>query len=205
MVCHKLQQSAVCIMNSSQLVHLTFPNLHSRYCPYHQRVFKSEEGNARGQNLGTLFRTIRDGRKNGAQIFRPITPPCDPPDRLGFDGGKTRQKQDNRGEGGRNALARSKENDLNSKVPNAESRASNESVGTIDLNSTVQGVPRNLFPCESANGRSGPNIDLSDRVPTKPPGITLEAATTSDTGIDLSGTVPNLEESGASWIFGRCN
>lgn len=207
MVCHKLQQSAVCIMNFSQLVHLPFPNLHSRYCPYHQRVFKSEEGNARGQNLGTrgnqfrgndgesdLFRTIRDGRKNGAKIFRPITPPCDPPDRLGFDGGKTRQKQDNRGEGGRNALARSKENDLNSKVPNAESRASNESVGTIDLNSTVQGVPRNLFPCESANGRSGPNIDLSDRVPTKPPGITLEAATTSDTGIDLSGTVPNLEE-----------
>ena len=45
-----------------------------------------------------------------------------------------------------------------------------------------------------ANGRSGPNIDSSDRVPTKPLSITLEAATTSDTGIDLSGTVPNLEE-----------
>lgn len=53
---------------------------------------------------------------------------------------------------------------------------------------------RNLFLCELVNGRSGLNIDLSDRVLMKFLGIILEVVIMLDIGIDLSGIVLNFEE-----------
>lgn len=178
-------------------------------------MFKSEEGDTHEGSLvaeGSQFRRndgessdsasrIVSGRQSGTRIFRPITPPYDPPERFGVDGVKTRQKQEHQSEDVWNARTNSEEIDLNSTVPYAALRASNGPRGNVDLGTAVRAATRNLFLRESsANANSEPSIDThGDTVPTaesalKPRGITLEDTTAADTGIDLSGTVPNLEE-----------
>ena len=150
------------------------------------------------------------GRPGITQIFKPTTPPFDPPKRFGVAGGvdaissvKTDQKllshnkNDREQEGQKENGRDSKKIDLSSTVSHKALGAAGGPHSNIDVSTTVR--TRNLLlngPSTDVN--SEPRIDLSRTVPKlgrtlEPDGATLDS-NKIDQGIDLSGTVPNLEE-----------
>lgn len=188
-------------------------------------MFNSEETNAHDQSLvsegSQLVRTDSTessksprgiGRPGISQIFKPTTPPFDPPKRFGADGRldaisgvKTDQRLLSHNKNDRQ-LERQKENgreneeiDLNSTVSYKALGAARGPRRNIDLSTTVRGATRSLLlNGPSTDATSEPRIDLSSTVPElgrtlEPHGETLDSVKI-DQGIDLSGTVPNLEE-----------
>lgn len=188
-------------------------------------MFNSEEANTHEQSLvseGSQFSRNesnessksprRIGRPGITQIFRPTTPPFNPPKRLGVDGRvdaiggvKTDQsllshnKNDRQLEGQKENGKNNKEIDLSSTVSYTALGAAGGRNRNIDLSTTVRDATRSLLlNGPSTDVDSEPSIDLSNTVPKlgrplKPHGATLDGSKT-DQGIDLSGTVPNLEE-----------
>ena len=188
-------------------------------------MFNSEETNAHEQSLvsegSQLARTDssessksprRIGRPGISQIFKPTTPPFDPPKRFGVDGRldaissvKTDQsllshnRNDRQLEGRTENGRDNEEIDLNSTVSYKALGAAGGPHRNIDLSTTVGGATRSLLLYgPSTDVTSEPRIDLSSTVPglgrtLEPHGETLDSVKI-DQGIDLSGTVPNLEE-----------
>ncbi|KAL9957618.1 hypothetical protein ACROYT_G034538 [Oculina patagonica] len=165
----------------------------NKYCSYHQRVFKSEEGNthetglvseenqfARNERMESSISPPRAGRQGGTQIFRPTTPPYDPPKRFGVDGranvisgvkadrdlsshNKNDRKHEVQSENDRDNKERSKEIDLSSTVSYTALGAAGGPHGNIDLSTTVRGAKRSLLlHGSSTDVSSGPSIDLSN-------------------------------------------
>ena len=188
-------------------------------------MFNSEETNAQEQSLvsegSQLARTDssessksprRIGRPGISQIFKPTTPPFDPPKRFGLDGRldaissvKTdhsllsHSKHARLLEGQKENGGENEEIDLNSTVSYKALGAAGGPHRNIDLSTTVGGATRSLLlNGPSTDVTSEPRTDLSSTVPElgrtlEPHGGTLDSVKI-DQGIDLSGTVPNLEE-----------
>lgn len=201
-------------------------SLFHRYCSYHQRVFKSEEANthetglvseenqfARNESKESSDSPRRTGRQGGTQIFRPTTPPYDPPKR-GLDGradvisgvradkdlsshNKNDRKHEVQSETDRDN-ERSKEIDLSSTVSYTALGAAGGIRGNIDLSTTVRGAKRSLvLHGSSTDVSSGLSIDLSNTARAvgtlRPHGTETDSTKATDGGIDLCGTVPDLE------------
>ena len=193
-------------------------------------MFKSEEGNthetglvseesqfARNESMVSSDLPRRTDRQGGTQIFRPTTPPYDPPKRFGMDGradvisaakadkgppiyhNKNDRKHEVQSENGKDDKERSKEIDLSSTVSYTTFGGAGGLHENIDLSTTVRGAPRSLLLHGSSKDvSSGPSIDLSNTVSkpagtSRPHGTAIENTKGTDAGIDLSRTVPDLE------------
>lgn len=188
-------------------------------------MFNSEETNAHEQSLVSEGSQLARadpressksprgiGRPGISQIFKPTTPPFDPPKRFRVDGRvdaisgvNTDQsllsynKNDRQLEGQTENGRENEEIDLSSTVSYKALGAAGGPHRSIDLSTTVRGATRSLLlsgPSKDVN--SEPRIELSNTVPnlgrtSEPHGATLDS-NKIDQGIDLSGTVPNLEE-----------
>ena len=147
-----------------------------------------------------------------SQIFKPTTPPSDPSKRLGVDGRldaisavKTDQslsshnKNDRQQEGQKENGKENEKIDLSSTVSYKALGAAGGPQRNIDLSTTVRGATRGLLlNGSSSDVNTEPRNDLSNTVAKldrtlEPRGAILES-NKIDQGIDLSGTVPNLEE-----------
>ncbi|KAJ7389246.1 hypothetical protein OS493_032714 [Desmophyllum pertusum] len=184
----------------------------NKYCSYHQRVFQSEETNTHEQSHvseGSCESPIMSliGRQGSTQIFRPTTPPYDPPERFGVDGGldaiggvkvdcsssynKYDRKQEEQSENVKDDEKSSEEIDLNSTVSyTALGAATDGRHRSIDLSTTVRGPTRSLLlHGSSADVSSGPSIDLFHSVPKPRRTLELHDTTLDDTRtMDLCGT-----------------
>lgn len=190
-------------------------------------MFQSEESNthettglvseenqlSRNESIESSDLPRRTVRQGGTQIFRPTTPPYDPPKRFGVDGradiisgvkadhglSSHDRKQEVEGENGKDHKEHSKDIDLSTTVSYTALGAAGAPNRNIDLSTTVRGATRSLLlHGPSTDVRSGPSIDLSSTVPK--PGLTsrsystaVDSTKSSEAGIDLSGTVPDLE------------
>ena len=182
-------------------------------------MFNSEETNVHEQSLvaegSQLTRTDRSesskspraiSRPGISQIFKPTTPPFDSPKHFGVDGREyaisgvdndqsllSHSKTDRQQEGQNGA--ENEEIDLSSTVSYKALGAAGGPHRNIDLSTTVRGATRSLLlNGPSTDVTSEPKFDLSSMVPKlEPHGATLDS-NKIDQGIDLSGTVPNLEE-----------
>lgn len=147
-----------------------------------------------------------------SQIFKPTTPPSDRSKRLGVDGRqdaisgvKTDQslsshnKNNHQQEGQKENGKENEEIDLSSTVSYKALGAAGGPHRNIDLSATVRGATRGLLlngPSTEVN--TEPRNDLSSTVAkldrTLEPRSAILDSNKIDQGIDLSGTVPNLEE-----------
>lgn len=175
-------------------------------------MFQSEETNTHEQSHvseGSCESPIMSliGRQGSTQIFRPTTPPYDPPERFGVDGGldaiggvkvdcsssynKYDRKQEEQSENVKDDEKSSEEIDLNSTVSyTALGAATDGRHRSIDLSTTVRGPTRSLLlHGSSADVSSGPSIDLFHSVPKPRRTLELHDTTLDDTRtMDLCGT-----------------
>lgn len=151
-------------------------------------------------------------RPSISQIFKPTTSPSDPSKRLGVDGRldaisavKTDQslsshnKNDRQQEGQKENGKENEEIDLSSTVSYKALGAAGGPHRNIDLSTTVTGATRGfLLNGPSSDVNTEPRNDLSNTAAkldrTLEPRGAIPDNNKIDQGIDLSGTVPNLEE-----------
>lgn len=190
-------------------------------------MFQSEESNthettspvseenqlSRNESIESADLPRRTVRQGGTQVFRPTTPPYDPPKRFGVDGkadiiscvkadhglsshDRTREVE---GENGKDHKEHSKGIDLSSTVSYTALGAAGAPNRNIDLSTSVRGATRSLLlHGPSTEVRSGPSIDLSSTVPklggtSRSHSTAVDSTKSTEAGIDLSGTVPDLE------------
>ena len=189
-------------------------------------MFGSEENNTQDQSLSSkASHTTRDetsesessrrsllSRPGSTQIFKPTTPPCEPPERLGADAGsdeesgygtsslkkydKLKEKKE-LSEASKGSVKSSNEIDLNSTSPyKALGAAVDAPRGNIDLSTTVRGASRSLFLRASASDVSNDHTIVTSTASSTGPSIGANIGAGLGASIDLSKTV--LKQ-GRSW------
>jgi len=179
----------------------------------HEQSLDSEESQLTRTDISESSTYPRGiSRPSISQIFKPTTPPSDRSKRLGVDGRqdaisgvKTDQslsshnKNNHQQEGQEENGQENEEIDLSSTVSYKALGAAGGPHRNIDLSATVRGATRGfLLNGPSTEVNTEPRNDLSSTVAkldrTLDPRSAILDSNKIDQGIDLSGTVPNLEE-----------